>query len=45
MYDILQHESINEYDKTLATVCPACHAAQGNNKVLNIRQRGLRFGT
>ena len=32
-YDILQHESINKYDKALASVSPACDVAQSNNKV------------
>ena len=44
-YDILQHESSNVYDKALASVSPACDVAQGNNKVLSIKQRGLRIGT
>ena len=33
------------YDKTLASVNPACDVALENNKVLNIKQRGLRIGT
>ena len=44
-YDILQHESSDVYDKDLATVSPACEVAEGNNKVLNIKQRGLTIGS
>ena len=44
-HDILQHESSNVYDKALASASQACDVAQGNNKVLNIKRRGLRIGT
>ena len=43
-YDALQHDSSNEYDKDLASVSPACDVAQGNNNILNIKQRVLRIG-
>ena len=30
-YDMLQHESSNEYDIILASVSPTCDVAHGNN--------------
>ena len=44
-YDMLQHESSNEYDKALASVNPNCDVAQRNNNVLNITPKGLRIVT
>ena len=44
-YDILQHESGNEYDKALVSVSPACDVDQGNKNALNAEQWGLRIGT
>ena len=42
---MLQHESSNEYDKALVRVSPAFDVGQGNNNVLNVKQRGLKIGT
>ena len=40
MYDMLQHESSNKYEKALASVSPACDVAHDHSNVLDIKQRG-----